>query len=85
MSKCDIRSLFRQLDDDLLLTPDEVAELTSMTRGAVYQSLHRGQMPEPVQRQRGRLRWSVGQMREFLAGLRTQSVQRKGRSRIQTV
>ena len=58
------RSEFGKLDDAVLIGPAQVAAVIgSVSLGAVYTALHRGDLPPPVIHANRQIRWSVGQIR----------------------
>lgn len=61
---------FGKLDDLILVTPAEFAEvIAAPTVGSVYTQLQRGELPEPLIRKNRQIRWTVGQVRGHLRGL----------------
>lgn len=63
----DARLHFGQLDNAVLLTPAQVGQVIgASSTQAVYTSLHRGDLPEPVIRRNRQIRWTVGQLKEHL-------------------
>lgn len=55
---------FGTLDDAVLIGPAQVAAVIgSVSLGAVYTALHRGNLPAPVIHANRQIRWSVGQIR----------------------
>ena len=63
----DARLHFGQLDNAVLLTPAQVGQVIgASSTQAVYTSLYRGDLPEPVIRRNRQIRWTVGQIREHL-------------------
>ena len=63
----DVRTQFGQLDGAILLTPIQVGQVIGASSvGAVYTSLYRGDLPEPLIRRNRQIRWSVGQLREHI-------------------
>lgn len=63
----DARLHFGQLDNAVLLTPAQVGQVIgASSTQAVYTSLYRGDLPEPVIRRNRQIRWTVGQLKEHL-------------------
>lgn len=54
-------------DDDELLGPDELAELLSVSRGAIRQWRHRGLLPAPAFELSGMPIWTLGAIRTWAA------------------
>ena len=64
------RREFGELDDAVLIGPAQLAAVIgAVSVGAVYVSLARGALPEPLIRENRKLRWSVGQVRAHVGEL----------------
>lgn len=69
---------FGKLDDAVLISPVELAAVIGAPSvGAVYTSLARGELPEPLVRENRRLRWSVGQIRNHISSMVTVLLERQ--------
>lgn len=66
----DIRANFASYDNAVLVNPAELAGiLAAPSAAAVYKQLERGQLPKPIVHRARQIRWSVGQIRDYLDGL----------------
>lgn len=93
--KTDIRTRLKDMDDLALLDVSELGGILGMpTNNATYVALKRGLLPVPVIRRPRHIRWSVGQVKEYLRGLqaspltrapRADKGKRLGRPRLETV
>jgi hypothetical protein len=62
----DLRIDFAAMDDATWLRIDEVAALMAVTLGAAQMMKKRGRLPAPAVVRGKCIRWTVGQMREWL-------------------
>lgn len=65
----DFRRDFSQLDPLVWVTPADVMNIIAAPSiQAVYMAIERGDLPEPLVRRNRQIRFSVGQLREYLKG-----------------
>jgi hypothetical protein len=88
-ARLNVRECFAKLDADLLLDPIDVAEILRTTPAGVSRMKLAGELPLPLVQKNRITRWSVGQLREYLASLKATPVSkphpgRRGRPRTQT-
>ena len=69
----EFRRIFKDLDDSVLISLDEFAQLIGVTPGAMAQLRHAGKLPEPAIQGGKLLRWRAGDVRVWLKALNQDS------------
>lgn len=63
------RANFKNLDDAVLISYEHVAAVMFMTIGATYQAAAKGRLPKPAIQSNKLVRWTAGQIRNYLNNL----------------
>jgi predicted DNA-binding transcriptional regulator AlpA len=60
---------FKELDDSVLISPEQWSALTGQSRASVYSACSRELLPAPVIKRNRLVRWTAGQYRAWTRGL----------------